>query len=63
MKRKEKGGGGGGGWGWVVEVYIEGFWGGERAHLFSVHKWALNRVKKKNWINLWQGVGNEGSKI
>ena len=37
MKRKEKGG----------EVYIEGFWGGERANLFSVHKWALNRAKQK----------------
>ena len=38
LNKKEKG------------VYIEGSWGGERANLFSVHKWAL-KTRLKNMGN------------
>ena len=31
-------------------VYIEGSWGGQRANLFSVHKWAL-KTRLKNLGN------------
>ena len=48
MTKQEGEGGGGGGGG--VGVYIEGSWGGERANLFSVQKWAL-KTRLKNMGN------------